>query len=692
MQKTLHRRFAFLSAAVVVAVTLLAFCETSEAQMGRGRRMYRSRSVQPTQTERPKREPIATETAPSKAVASASSMMPDEAKKKLLELCEAVKKDAKSLTESDLEQAKHDLLKATEHLLRVVRTDRDRASASVWMERLALEALRKTLLDEDGPDAEVLGKTWSALHGEYKGILWNVFDPLRLSLRRYFRFQSLLNEVDGKKLYEIEVQRMCSNLPATIDDYSKNRIERQDTALSTTMDWLEDVSTVEPRAAEMAALARVVFSGVNIRVQVAADFLGAGFQTEIVDEVMEISENIQGTRVVGTGTFSATSSAALVETRDRAEIVVNVDSTLHSVTTGYNSPVTLNTKTTGTIKGEKRIVIAEDRIYTTPAKSSAQLESSIYNVRISAGPLVQGIARNQIQERQASSKAESRRRSEAKMNQRLNAQIDPRIAELNKNYHEKLREPLKKAGLFPRVWKLSSTAKTLDWAALIAELSQPSAMNPAPAIDKSFGLLVQIHQSAPNNAAMIALAGKYFDEDEFFKNLNMQFEKLSARTNRPEGEEPLRLTFASDGPIRLSFNDNKITALFQVHEFFLPRPGAEEGAPLQARRGLNIQLTYEIKKEKVKCDDDVERELVVLQQVGEPVLSPRPGDGERFSAMSNPTQTVVRRRLKELDSKAVLKPLAPEGEWEGKGLLVPSFASAEDGWLTFGWDWIPTKK
>lgn len=669
MKRTTHPRLLLFVAATAVFVMLFACCETSQA--ARNHRRYRT-VANPTTV----RQTVA----PKQLVESDT---PENVKRKLAELCEELKADFKPLTPNDLAGVRKQLVRETDALIRLMKRDSNRASAAAWTERFALDELQKALQVEN-PDDEVLGATWRALHGDFPGIRWNVFDPLRVSLRRYFRFQSLLNDIDGKQRYELELVRTCTNLPGTIEAYSQNKVERQDTELANTIDWLEDVSCVEPRAARIARLARTAFSGVNVNVRIGSDFVGAGFRTEIVDEPVSINENILGTRMVGNGIFSAVSEAGFVENPHRAEISVNITGTMNSVTTGYNSPVTLRSTGTAAITGEKRIVFTEDRIYTTPSRSRAQLSVSIDQVRINGGPMIQCIARKQIQKRQGASKAESQRRTEMRVNQRLNERIDERIEELNRRYQEKLREPLVRAGLFPRVWNLAGTAEAIHWSTQVGDHSQPSAMNTAPGTDRNYDLLVQVHQSAPNNAAAIALTGRYFDEDQFVQKMKEQFEKLGDRLDRPENEEPLRLTFGPEAPIRVGFDEDKMTVLIQVHEFFMP--GATPDAPLQARRGLNILLTYQFKVEKVDG-----RDRVVLEQVGEPKLSPRPGDGTHFSALSNPTQTVVRRRLKALEPRIVLKPWEPEGEWKGKGVLIPSYATAKDGWLTFGCDWVPAE-
>ncbi len=687
-----------------VAAIFLSIFLAGAASAQRGRRFVRTRAPQTSQV----RPEVRT---PEREKVVAPKIGPEEAAKQLAELCATLKNDFKPLTDKDVRQSKQHLLTATDDLIRVIKTDPDRKSAAIWMERFALQKLRDALASDGDSLQEAMTETWRALHANHKGIRWSVFEDLRVALRQYFRLTAMIapvaqsegstvedekDVVAKKTAYAAEFERICGTLPATIEAYAKNVIVREDAELANAMTWLEDVAAVEPRAAKLAVLARIAFSGVNVRVQVGADLIAAGFQTEIAEEKMEISENILGTRVTGSGTMSAKSTGSPVDAKDHAEILVEVDAKMNSDTTGRQSPVTVKTRTSGTLHGEKRIIIAEDRITTSPARTKADLQSNLYSVRVNGGPLVQSIARSEVQDRQGASKAESRRRAEARMNGRIDEMIDARIADLNAKYREKLREPLMQAGLFPRIWELSSTRQAMNWNALVASASQPSAMNPAPEADKDHSILVRIHQSALNNAAAIALAGKYFDEDEVVKQLQEQFGPLPedqkpAALDRPDGEDPLRVTFATESPIRVSFNDNKITVLVQVHEFFLPRRGddaiGEDGKPLlQARRGLNIELTYDVKIEKVEGKDGVMREVVVLEQTEEPQLSPR--DGGRFSALSNPTQTVVKRRLKAMQTRIVGQPRELEGEWKGKGTLIPTFASAKDGWLTVAWDWV----
>jgi hypothetical protein len=83
------------------------------------------------------------------------------------------------------------------------------------------------------------------------------------------------------------------------------------------------------------------------------------------------------------------------------------------------------------------------------------------------------------------------------------------------------------------------------------------------------------------------------------------------------------------------------------------------------------------------------KKIVVLEQTeAEAFPAGYKNDG---STSLSATQTMIRayllRRLESLQKRYEAEPLALKGEWEGKGELIPQFASSEKGWLTLVWSW-----
>ncbi|MDR3199037.1 MAG: hypothetical protein LBU34_14315 [Planctomycetaceae bacterium] len=666
MQKTFCFRFLavmFLTAAVIVAFY------PNISQAARFRRVPRLRGTASTETVQPAQKE------------KELTLSPDAAKEQLKTLCEQVKSDYKKITPDDLKRSKQTLLQSVQSLLRLLNRDSDKEAAAVWKEEFHLEELAVLLQKTETPDKAFLDNVWNALHSNKKGVRRIVFDDFRKSLRQYQSLERLIAD----NSYESQLVKVCDHLLSYIETYSGNRDPLHAVALNDVMVWLEDTGVVEPRTLKIAELVRVVFSGVNLQVQAGIEFIGAGFQNEISED-FEIDENILGTHIVGTGTLSATSSAELVPNKNKAEIKILIKAVMDSVTTGYHSPVTVNTDTKGTLSAEKRIQITPEAFLTVPTKTQANLKASLSNIRINGGPLVQLIAKQQIQEQRASSQSIARQRAEKRMSLRVDNRVDPKIEELNENYQTKIRTPLIQNGLFPRIWNLSGTAEKIDWSVLIGSRTQPSAMNPAPVLERPYDLAVQVHQSALNNAAALALSGRFLDEDEFVKDLQKQFPKLPKFLERKQDESPAQVSFVAKAPIDVLFVDNKIKVVIRLDDIKVLN---------NSDKSYTITVLYNVRVEKKKDQNGVEREVVVLEQAETPQAFPsnyQPESGTKLSAIQTMIRSYLIRRLEALPKRVETESLELEGEWKGTGVLVPVFASSENGWLTFACDWIPAEK
>jgi hypothetical protein len=669
----------FLIAIVVVSIY------PNLAEAARIRRFLRQRSTVSAETDRsaPKERSTPTDRfAPKeRLVPRELALSPEVAKEQLKTLCEQVKSDHKKITPDDLNQSKQRLLGSVQSLLRVLNRDSNREVATEWKEEFHLTELSATLQKADAPDKTLLDDVWNALHSDKKGVRRIVFDDFRKSLRQYQTLERLISE----NSYESQLINVCDHLLSYLETYSGNRDPLHAVALSDVLVWFEDVSAVEPRTLKMANLVRAIFSGVNVQVQAGTEFVSVGFQSE-VNENIDIDENILGTHVVGTGTLNATSSAELIPNENKAEIKVLIKAVMDSATVGYHSPVTVNTNTKGTLSAEKRIQITPEAFLTIPTKTRADLKATLSNIRINGGPLTQMIAKQQIQEQRASSQAVARQRAEKRMNVRVDKRIDPRIEELNENYQTKIRTPLVQTGLFPRVWNLSSTAEKIDWSILIGSLTQPSAMNSAPVLEKPYDLAVQVHQSALNNAAALALSGRFLDEDKFVNDLREQFPKLPKFLERKQDESPAQVSFVAKAPIDVLFVDNKIKVVIRLDDIKVLN---------NTDKSYTMTILYNVRVETKKDQNGVERGIVVLEQAETPQAFPgnyQPESGAKLSAIQTMIRSYLIRRLEALPKRVETEPLELDGEWKDSGVLVPVFASSNDGWLTFACDWIPKGK
>ena len=595
---------------------------------------------------------------------AAASLAPSVAKEQLQRLANEVKANPRKIAENDLERCRKLLLDAVNDLQRRLPREFDRATAADWSATFRLSELKTTLATRM-PDAEILEAVHSVFDSDKEGIRWVLFEKLRVSLRRYQTVARLLSGGD----YEKRLIDVCDKLVNYIDTYSEGNNPLYFITVTEAVMWLDAVSIVEPRAARLAELTRAACAGINVQLQVGNDLVAAGFRNEI-EETLDINETILGTKVVGSGTLSGKSSAELVASPNHAAIKVLADAMVETLTDGSQSMVTLKTHTTGTLQGEKQIVFSSDSVTTMPARAKANLKAEISDVKISAGPIITKIARKQVDSRKGESQAEAARRAERRMSAQMNDRIDGNIAKLNVRY-QKIRSTLNKAGLFPRVWNLSSTPAQIDWAILLGNTFQPSAPIPAPALQRTNGLAVQIHQSALNNILAIALSGRSIDEEKFSEQMSEFFDETPEFLQRKQDETPANVSFVQRAPVDVLFMDNKIRVVVRL-----------DGIQVMdnATRSFTISVEYRIIMENGK---------IVLEQTEAEAFPAgfKPDSGATLST----TQTVIRsyllRRLEALQKRYEMEPIELGGEWKGKGRLIPQSVSTEGGWLSFAGSW-----
>ncbi|MDR0871123.1 MAG: hypothetical protein LBN39_10070 [Planctomycetaceae bacterium] len=600
--------------------------------------------------------------------AAEKSITPAEARAQLEILCGQVQQDYRKISADGLTAAKKQLTGAVADLSKVLNTDPNQEAAKDWQETFRIADLQREL-QNDKPNAELLQSVWDSLNSGKKGVRWTVFDGFRKSLRRYQTVERLLKDNN----YDAQIAAVCGGVVKYVDEYAKDPAYAY--PLSNAVNWLEDVAVIEPRTQRIAGLLRTAFSGENVHVKIGANFIAAAFR-ETAEEALDIDEVINGTHLAGAGTVKRTSTARLGNSKKGAEIITVVEAELHSTAHGSHPPVAFDSETTGTMRGEKSIFLTDSIFKTAPAKTRADLNTVLSNIQINGCCLVKAVAKSQINSQQEESKAEAENRAAKRMSSRIDEIIDPQIAELNDNYQKKFRELLVQNGLFPRVWKLSSTEEFVVVDALVADCSQPSAVM-CPSAQTAGTVTFQVHQSALNNAAAVALAGRSVDEENS-EDFKKRLESLQKFLKLPEDKDskPVKLTFASKNPVEVRFEGGRIQLLVRLDSI---QVGSDKD------RAYTIEAEYQIVSANGKT---------VLKQTK---LEALPTGFDKKKGQLNAFQLgiqngIIRRlNLKDKDGKAVneitLGGIELGGRWQDKGKLIPVQLSAVDGWLTFGADW-----
>ncbi|MDR1480027.1 MAG: hypothetical protein LBJ00_13915 [Planctomycetaceae bacterium] len=579
---------------------------------------------------------------------------------------------------SDLIRCKKLLLNECNKLIKILANDTNHEAADSWREELQLDGLKSILTGTELPDIKIIQDMWNNFNKDKIGLRWEIFNGVRNELRRYQTMHGLLEL--GKE-YNTQLATVSDRFEVVLRDYLKTASSIDGATLNDIIVWYNDISLFDPRAAQIVTLARKKISVPNIRFSVNDQFMASGFSRELERDI-DVNETIQGTKIVGSGSMTGTSHSEVATRTKGAAIDIIIDAEMETKTTGYHPPVTLNTNTTGTLSGKKRVILSPDKITAFPATSDADLKADIYNVRVNAGALVRCIAKRQVENQREDSLAEAELRAEARLNDQIDAIVDAEIFDANEQYQKSFRRPLKKFGLLPEFDLSSSAANAnknlsgkINGYALVGTTFQPSSPINAPEIENNYDVYVQLHQSLPNNVAAFALAGKNFDESNsnLSEQLGSELESLRQIFERKEGQEPIAITFAGKAPVAITFEEDIVKIVVRINGF------TQNGS---RHPGLDITLSYKVKIEQTTDGNNI----VVLEQSKDPDAMPR--GKEHVTAREQTIRTVVLRRLGTVPKRVELKPFGLKWKgWQGSGELVPVFAKSTGGWLTIGLNW-----
>lgn len=244
-----------------------------------------------------------------------------------------------------------------------------------------------------------------------------------------------------------------------------------------------------------------------------------------INEPQSVNECILGTSVAGTANVCATASVSPRQASDHAAFSVTLKGTATSNTIGYQKPVRIRSKGESSFWAEKCVAISDAYFLSGRASATACTDTTICSIkkvgRQCLSCLIERIAWNRA--RQQETKAETiaseklARRVEASFDERL----DSALAKARKFYEDRVRNPLRRFGLFPAVLQFGSTCDDVRIGAALGKPDQLGALRDPP--ESSSGslesdLTVRIHDTF--------IRGVFMSEDvpaEVFDRLVKEF-------------------------------------------------------------------------------------------------------------------------------------------------------------------------
>jgi len=558
----------------------------------------------------------------------------------------------KPITAEEVATSKAALEKATAKLAQYLSSG---ANSANWKKYLRFDELEAQLKAEK-PDLAVLADIYYLFTANQVGLEMPVFAGVADTLERY------VNDVaaQDEKLQE-QFNEQLKGLAAALDEYAKSPTADLAADIGGRLGWLENRRQVPALIDGI----RQVLSRANLFVVASERLVGAGI-AQPVDEVTPVRDYILGTSISGTGHMVGNVTAELVPSETSAMFDTLLKGTVQSRTVGVNGPATIHSNGSTALAGRKRIVLNADGFLVYPSTAAANTSTQVTG--IGGSGIVQRVASRRVGEQKGQAERIAADHAADRVRSRLDRQVGDQLAEANKNFHAKFRQPLERRRALPDL-SFRTTAEELLVNVLAANRNQIAAPVAPPELTSGGDLGAQVHESAINNFATILVGGVTLEEEELQKKVIDIRGSLPDSLKSDEDRDPWSITFARNQPVTVKLKDGTIEITVR---------GQRYTSGDQDFRAMNVTARYKV---ELSEPNELGIHAIKLTRQGDLEIVP-PGETRRLSGREITLRTLLQKRFGKLfEPEIVYDELVLPGRWRQAGLLDPRQLEIKDGWL-----------
>ena len=572
--------------------------------------------------------------------------------------CENAKADFRPIAQTDVAQAKTVLLEALGRLdekLTLAGTD-----GEGWRRYLHWNALQESLQSDRQPDLARLARIHALYVAGYDGLELAWFLDVQHALHNYIATTGAVDSPQVRTAYERVLNKLAKNLDAK---------PTTETALviSESVRWLQDAH----QAPALVQAIRERFVHPNVIGEVSAGLVAVGI-AEPVDDVTQVSDCILRTSISGTAHTVGKTSVSLSPNLEVGVIDTLFFGVTESNNVGYHRPVTIFSSATTDLAACKRIWINDGGLSSHPAVSNAETSIRIDDIQSKKGRrLIERMAWKRAGKQKAKAECIASHHAEGRLNERIEAQAAEQLDKANRQYVEKYQRPFTNRKLFPELLRFSTTDQALCVLGLQAGGGKLAAPGLPPSVVEGADMTLRLHESAINNLAFDALAGRTIYEEKVQAAVKDALGHLPEKLKGEEDGKPWAITFAARTPISVSFADDGFKVTISGVKYYK----GNEGHP-----AMNISAVYKIEKSP--------KGFKAVRQGEIEVIPPdfTPGSGQHIDAQRQIIRTLLQKRFaKVFEPEFLGEGLELSGKWKAAGKLLPIQVECRDGWLVIAW-------
>jgi len=414
---------------------------------------------------------------------------------------------------------------------------------------------------------------------------------------------------------------------------------------------------------------REVFDQPNVAVLVGKPLLQKAVDRELTRKE-PVRQTILGTRIVGTATMTGKVTANLLPSTDSAKIKLGFKAHFESDNTGYNGPVRVLTTGTGVIDLARTLNIDSSGFHLSGDKTDVELNTTI-----------DAICHKMEIVRKLAWKAARRQKPEAdciatqRLKQQVSQQFEEEASKMNLGSQSGLLAEggtaFQRLSLATPLHAWSSSEQMLAIDSLFRADHQLGSVDPRPAIDETFDVAIQIHESAVENACSTVLAGRTLNEkklDELLGRIGQGNEGDGDNEDAQSEDEPFEIVFSPLRPIVFEARDQVVRVGVRGRRF-------TKGTRV-LQKALEVTASYK----PTKLDDGT----VVLKRDGKVEVG---FGGKKLSISEAGMKPVIEKSFGKVFPDVILEQaitIADDAKMESlRGMeFRPRLVRADGGWLT----------
>lgn len=435
----------------------------------------------------------------------------------------------------------------------------DSANAKAWFKFLMWKELLAEVAKNE-PNLRTLTDVELRYQQNVLGLEYVAFQEMRQAIANYIDAERFGGNPEGTiKALDDQLAKLLK----TVDKKSEaTELER-----AREIGQMAEYLISSNQAPDLLTSFRSAYSQPNIRLQVGEGFVNRAVGRP-VHQPNPVNEDVLGTHVVGTSLISGNVFADLLPQRNGVGLQLTLSGGFSSNNVGYNRGVKVYTTGVSPVYASKRITITPEGTLTEPAIASTDLQSTIHAIEHRLR-IVRRIASRKAAEQQPEANAIGQGRLQSRLAQQFNEQIETQLAQGGGGMNglsslRKERIELRRLGVPKPGWELKSSHTHIVANVKEAAPAQLAAPSILPPTRSTSDIVAEVHQSLPMNLAESVLGGRTLHSWEMDDFVRQYTDNVPADLIKESEGEPWSLTFASQHPVEVEFQDDMVAVTLRI--------------------------------------------------------------------------------------------------------------------------------